>query len=378
MKRAMLLGLLLAAVGLHAAWLTRMECYVDSNPTPVLSFTNADTTLAEWTQDACTTLTDVGLHRMKARVTDSEGRASLFTTRLCYVCPTPAVSLDRVEYYYDDDTSQTGSLPLAHLSGALWEVNSTITIPEDMEIGLHLLHVRACDDNGAGSLYTTRSFFATQDHSTTLDRLEYCFDGAYDQVQSLPLSHLADDVWMLDGELNTPVEPGLHLLEAWAVNSDGERSLRAQRNFVFTPAASHNVTRFQWYYTGSDADSTLYVHSVTSPATDVTEDIVASLAALTPGEEYLLHLTAVQDDGTCSFEHTYSFICHYTLENLRISINGAQIVLSWDEAPGADYYLVERKTDPEADGEWFQTTGTTYTVEPTTDKEFYRVKAVRD
>jgi hypothetical protein len=49
----MLLGLLLAAVGLHAAMVDAHGMLCGQQPNAVISFTNADTTLAEWTQDAC-------------------------------------------------------------------------------------------------------------------------------------------------------------------------------------------------------------------------------------------------------------------------------------------------------------------------------------
>jgi hypothetical protein len=171
------------------------------------------------------------------------------------------------------------------------------------------------------------------------------------RCRALPLSHLADDVWMLDGELNLRWNRDF---TCWSVG--GEQRWREEpagaTELRITPAASHNVTRF---------NGTIRAQTPTPRSTCTRLQVQQrrdrghrGLAGRANArEEYLLHLTAVQDDGTCSFEHTYSFICHLRWETAHQHQRRADRAIV-GRSPRADYYLVERKTDPEADGEWFR------------------------
>jgi len=291
-----------------------------------------------------------------------------------------AINLTSLEYtvFSGDEVYISNSIPIS--------ADSLITATAQLDlsalpVGFYRLRLRTWDQNNRPSLWTNQLLFKTSPNLDNLSSLHYCFDGEYANAQSLPLSPFAPDgTWILEDELAFPVgtEPGLHVLQLWTSDASTKISHRIEKLVSYIPSVSEpqHIVSLGWYFSGLDANpDNIYYHNVSNPLTDITEELIVSLPALVAGENYRLNLFAVQEDGTPSLTLSYDFTYQFTVENVTLSIDGNNLILSWDEIPGAIRYWVEKKSSPDADGTWIEAISPPLSMQATENKEFYRVKA---
>lgn len=300
---------------------------------------------------------------------------------LAFICCVPwcfASNITRIEYYLDLDEGGNPSTALSFTGDSLAVGTGQIDL-SDVPLGQHLLSVRAKDGQNRWSLFAHRLIYRVDLAAPALSTFKYRFDSLPEQ--SLPLTPLGNGTWMLEDEISFPPDttPGLHSLRAWVVDAEGASSLHSNKLIGYLPAPQHsNITRLAWFFSGNDADpAQIYYHEVTSPQPDIIQDLLLALPSLTPGFTYTLNFMALQEDGTASLRARYAFIYDLTVENLAITLDGNQILLTWDEVPDALHYLVETKDDPDGEGVWQQVPGNSFSGPTTGDKQFYRVKVVK-
>jgi hypothetical protein len=286
----------------------------------------------------------------------------------------PLAALRELQYCVDLDgiEDEVQSIALSE------EDSSEISIPIDLSpysYGLHRLSIRVRDDLNQWSQYAHRNVFRIpSDQAVT--HIYYCIDDG--PQQNISISQIGDDLWMSSDQIVFPPDtaPGLHLLKFHAANSQGHNSHFNCRVVQYIPPQQDNgISYFTWYFSGHEANPTQsYSHSISPAQIDVTAELVLSLPSLTPGQTYTLNIAAIREDGRSSLVATYDFAYQLNIENLSITLDGQQILISWDEIPGALNYLVETKTDPETEGIWQEIPTNSFSKPITSEKEFYRVK----
>jgi hypothetical protein len=297
---------------------------------------------------------------------------------LCCLAWCFATDITRMEYYLDLDGSG-GTPTILSFTGDSLAVGTGQIDLSGVAPGQHRLSVRVKDENNRWSQFAHRLVYRADLTAPALATCRYRFDSLPEQ--SLALSPLGPGLWLAEDEISFPPEtsPGLHTLRTWVVDAQGRSSLQAGKLVGYLPAPQHsNITRLAWFFSGNEADpDQIYYHEVGSPQPDIIQDLVLTLPSLTPGLTYTLSFLALQEDGTPSLRATYSFDYDLTVDNLVISLDGNQILLAWDEVPGALHYLVETKDDPYAEGVWQQVPGNSYSTPATDEEKFFRVKVVK-
>lgn len=290
---------------------------------------------------------------------------------------TDIVSLE-YDVFSGNEILISNSIPIS--ADSLVAATSLIDVSA-LDEGFYRFRIRVWDQDQRPSLWTNQLIFKTSPNLDNLANLCYCFDADYASAQSLPLSPFTPDgTWIVEDELDFPAgtEPGLHVLQLWTSDVSEKISHRLEKLVSYIPQASEpqNIVALGWYFTGLQADpDSIYYHNVSTPLTDITQDLIVALPSLIAGENYRLNLFAVQEDGSPSLTLSYEFIYQFTVENLILSIDGNNLILSWDEIPGAIRYWVEKKASPDAEGTWIDTTSPSLSIQLDEDKEFYRVKA---
>jgi hypothetical protein len=291
-----------------------------------------------------------------------------------------ATNITEAEYYID---YIPGAIPLLVLITAdslvSFQFNADLS---SVSPGMHSIHFRVKDSNGVWSHFSRKTFFKSEEVSSQLVRLEYCFDSDPANTQSISLSSMGNEgCWFLESELYFPplTPPGMHLLSITVIDDNGCPGFKSNRIVMYQPSNTNYLTRFSWYFTGNEADpAQIFNQTAAGQLTELSEELSLALPSLTAGLEYKLHFYAVRDDGSKSMETVVTFTYQFTIDNITITVNGNSLVLSWDQVPNISYYLVERKNNPNQDGTWEQTTTNALSITPVDNKEFYRVKAVRN
>jgi len=286
-------------------------------------------------------------------------------------------ALQELQYCVDPDGIDDVFQSLA-LSGAD-STDTTLSIDlSSYSYGMHHLALRVRDAQNRWSHFAHRNVIHLR-YNETLTHISSNIDD--NPPQDLSLSQIGDELWMYSDEISFPPDTaaGLHILKLVAVDAQGLKSLMNTRMVQYLPqAVSSNITRLTWFFSGHEADPLqVYSHNVSPAQNDVTAELILALPNLTPGETYSMNIMAVQENGTSSLIAEYDFAYQLFIDNLIITLNDQQILLNWDEIPGALHYLVETKTDPATEGIWQQVPTNTFSKPISLNKEFYRVKAVK-
>lgn len=294
---------------------------------------------------------------------------------MCLACSF-ATNISLMEYFIDGNDLQSSSLPF---TGDSLVVGEGLIDLSGLSPGPHTLSFRVKDQQNLWSHHAHRLVFHTATDAPELCSYHYRLDSG--PVQSAALLPWGENTWMLDTEITfaEDTSPGLHCLRSWVVDSEGRSSLHAHRLiYHLSDGQSSNITQFAWFFSGNEADPLqIYYHNLDSAMPDITQDLLIALPTLSPGLTYTLNLMAIQADGTPSLRSSYSFIYDLTVDNLVITLDSNQILLSWDEVPDALHYLVEIKADPDAEGEWQQVPDNSFSTPADSQREFYRVKVVK-
>lgn len=183
-----------------------------------------------------------GFHTFNARVKDNTGKWSLTTTRSFYAIPnpfsgTPALTITRAEYFFDSDPGRGNgtAIPVTAASAVTLAVDAPTA---SLAPGFHTISVRARDDQGQWSLFTTRSFYLLPSGllSPNLVKLEYFVDTDPGIGQATSVTLTATPAVNQLFNLDLPVlAPGTYTLHVRAKDSNGYWSNVLQEPFTIIP-----------------------------------------------------------------------------------------------------------------------------------------------
>ena len=161
---------------------------------------------------------DAGLHSLTIRVQDSEGQWSSPQTKYFVIAPIAmvATAITAREYWLDGDIASRQAL-----TADAAEIDLSA-----LEVGLHSLTVRVCDDNGVWSSPLTKYFIIAPqaNDATAISAREYWIDGDIANRQAL-----ADAVAQID---ISGLDVGLHSLTVRACDDRGVWSSPLTKYFV--------------------------------------------------------------------------------------------------------------------------------------------------
>lgn len=383
-KQAILLLLLSGFILLLPAAINRIEYFWDTDPGLgngiALSFSGNPDAVANANVSAAN-LTN-GLHVLYTRAQDSEGKWSQTGHRLVFKIGTDTANITRLEYYFDSDPGYGNGAALSFTPGSqiiYLDAVGTAGLP----YGLHSFHIRAQNALGYWSQNTARNFVKIPSSVPDLSSVICYFDGnEYNALAFTPIPLNGDPTateltFNLD-PASLGVAPGMHVLNVVAKNAAGFKSQVMSRLFYYQSAEIEDLTRAEWYFTGSGADpGQVFAQQLSSPTQDFTGPMVASISHLQQDGEYAMHYWTVDALGRKSLEQIYPFTVNFTPQNLALAVNGSQITLSWDEIVGSAYYKVLVKNTPTETGTLHTETDTDYT-EALGPAKFYEVRAVSE
>ena len=330
-----------------------------------------------------------GLHFIYTRVKDEAGKWSLSNMRPVFKNGVTGTltNIVKVEYFIDTDPGLGNgtNIPITPDS----EITSNFSLDlSGEEKGLHFIYTRVKDEAGKWSLSNMRPVFknGVTGTLTNIVKVEYFIDtdpglGNGTNIPITPDSEITSNFSLdLSGE-----EKGLHFIYT-RVKDENEKWSFSNVRPVYKNGENiiADIEEIQCYFTGSDADpSEVFSYTNFTGGSNIEEFITQNMRHLTEGEDYCLHICAINENGSSSFEYLFPFNLDFSPQNVTLSIENGEMTIDWDEVPGAATYEVYSSNDlstPQSSWLSEQTgiIGTLWNTQINADKKFYYLKSSSD
>jgi hypothetical protein len=323
---------------------------------------------------------DEGCHVLHFRCQDENGKWSFTHSKTFFRLPNPVelANLTKIEYAFTADFSDSETILVSATA-----IHETFAIDLDhLSLGFHTIFIRIIDEHSVKSLTQAKTIFKTHSPHLISDIVEIKYYFELDE----------SDAVFLYPEANTTIEEqvevslveldfGFHILYFQIKNAAGIWSMRfAKPIFKEIEEIAWNVTGVEWYFSGSDANENhIYWREFSDQQTEDAFDV--SLLHLTQGNEYELHIAAVNDNGKRSLEQQFPFELNFTPQYVNISKSDEIVLLEWDEIIGATHYKIYSSDFPDANflldtsGTF---TGTSWQTSISQGRKFYYVIAEKE
>lgn len=238
MKNSITLFLLLVAGSCHAqSNITAAEYFIDTDPGIGNATAVAVTPAAEVDFSFQVPLSGLpqGTHALHARVINEEGRWSLYARRQFLIQNiTPDQQITAIEYFFSEDPGLGNATAVDLVPAADYAQTIAIEIPESLDPGLHVLHIRARQTSGRWSAYTRRLFYVSDfPGQVNIVAAEYFIDSDPGPGEATPLEVTPGNVLdaLYDIALPESLAPGEHVLHIRVLNELGNWSHDTPRIF---------------------------------------------------------------------------------------------------------------------------------------------------
>ena len=224
---------------------------------------------------------------------------------------TYAQQITQAEYYIDDDPGFGNGTAIA-VSSPTDLLETNVSIPVDLAIGIHTLFVRTKDENGVWSLSDGRPFYTYIPYSGLITQAEYFIDGDPGFGNGMALSITNGSEINLEAELTTSSTPiGNHIVGIRTKNEQGKWSLTDFRAFHIYRSAQLPITAAE-YYIGDDPG---FGNGITLPiVVDVNAADINAAIDVTglPLGEYTITIRVLNQNGSWSLHEVILFtICEF-------------------------------------------------------------------
>lgn len=187
----------------------------------------------------------LGVHSVSFRVKDTQGKWSLFHTKVFLVLGTGAGNaLSTIEYFFDTDPG-FGAGTQVNYTAAVGDVQVVEIPTTGLNNGVHVLNVRVKNSANQWSLTHAKVFLILPDMggNATVSKIEYFIGnqdpgpGAAINVAFSPNPDNKSVVANFDLDVNT-YTPGIHRISARVLDSEGRWSPVVAKSFEFFPPIS--------------------------------------------------------------------------------------------------------------------------------------------
>lgn len=216
--------------------ITTAEYFIDTDPgfgsgTPV-SVSPASSVSANF--DVELSGLEPGIHFLHTRVKNSDEKWSLYSRKLFYIANiSPGQTIESAEYFIDDDPGIGNATALTISAGT--EISENFAIPlNDIEEGVHHLHIRVKNSQNKWSLYGRKLFYVMPEEiASDIIAAEYFIDTdpGIGNGQTLLVEPGASIAETYDINTSDTLMEGDHLLHIRVLNSAEKWSVYAVQVF---------------------------------------------------------------------------------------------------------------------------------------------------
>lgn len=296
-----------------------------------------------------------------------------------------AVSLDRMEYFFDSDPGQGNGTVLFSRSSV--EIDTTIST-SSLSSGFHILFARARNDAGDWGMPQRKTFYKVPtetvppDSAFTVAGVEYFFDSDPGQGNGIQLP--VRNSLELDSQMNTStLNPGFHRLYVRAMNSSGDWGM-PQRSTFYKPLPPSPVllpspiTHLEYFFDQDPGEGEGTVIELT-PGTEVSYAFQVDAGGLEHGNHQLF-ARVKNSQGVWGLPTPVTFSDGIPA-HVVITSDGSLLTISWEDLFTIDTYKVY--SSPEYYTGFTEDTtgvfGTSSWTAPAVDpKKFFRVTSIYD
>ena len=298
-----------------ASDIVKMEYYIDTDPgfgagvnvpiaTPGVDITQSLTVDLSGQGD--------GLHVLYIRAKDQNGSWSLsYAKPFTKVTLAVASDIVKMEYYIDTDPG-FGAAVNVPIATAGVDITQSLTVDlSGQGDGLHVLYIRAKDQNGSWSLSYAKPFTkVTLAVASDIVKMEYYIDTdpGFGAGANVPIATPGVDITQsLTVDLSGQGD-GLHVLYIRAKDQNGNWSLSHAKPFTKVRRdIAPNITAVEYYFIKDGAKTQVSTYTNFTFATDVGANFVADISALDNNSAYNWHIYGIAENGRRSLEYVHSF-----------------------------------------------------------------------
>ena len=298
-----------------ASDIVKMEYYIDTDPgfgaavnVPIA------TAGVDITQSLTVDLSGQGdgPHVLYIRAKDQNGSWSLsYAKPFTKVTLAVASDIVKMEYYIDTDPGfgAGANVPIA-TAGVDVEQSFVVDLSVQSD-GLHVLYIRAKDQNGNWSLSYAKPFTkVTLAVASDIVKMEYYIDTdpSFGAGANVPIATPGVDITQsLTVDLSGQGD-GLHVLYIRAKDQNGNWSLSHAKPFTKVRRdIAPNITAVEYYFIKDGAKTQVSTYTNFTFATDVGANFVADISALDNNSAYNWHIYGIAENGRRSLEYVHSF-----------------------------------------------------------------------
>jgi Secretion system C-terminal sorting domain len=295
-----------------AANINQYALYIDSVSNinqQLQSFTaTTNNTIGALSVNLTGTLT--GVHQLYAKVTDINGKPSIFNVGNFYMegdnlyqnAPPAATNINKYSFYIDSVST------LNEQAQTFAATNNNTTAPSAISLagvvsGVHQLYAKVTDINGKPSIIAVGNFYMTGDNlyqnappaATNINKYSFYID-SISNVNEQPVSFAAtNNNTVAPPPISlTGVSTGVHQLYAKVTDLNGKPSIMNIGNFYMegdnlyqnAPPAAININRYE-FYVDSVTNVNIQPLSFAAGLNNVTPSTNIDLAGVIPGVHYL-------------------------------------------------------------------------------------------
>jgi hypothetical protein len=251
----------------------------------------------------------------------------------------PALTLTRVEYFFDSDPGPGNGTQL--FSRNTLDIDELID-SSALAPGIHRLYVRARNNLGLWSLPQSSVFYipfpAAGFSPGTIESIEYFYDTDPGPGNGNPVYER--NTVALDELLDTSVlEAGIHRLYVRARNTNGLWSLPQCQSFLipWTSKAGSAITRLE-YFIDTDPGFGNAIQVTVTPGASIAIDFTAIAGSIEHGN-HCLYVRGKNTEGSWGLPACCQFSDGVPAD-LTLSIDDGMVTLTWEDLCGIDTYNV--------------------------------------
>ena len=224
-------------------------------------------------------------------------------------------NITRLEYFIDADPGYGNAVQVGISPDTLIEPEFVVDLT-NIDIGFHILHIRAKDANGKWSLTYARPFLKEaimmQEYAPDIVKMEYYIDDDPGYGCSVDVPVPADSTVAKDFIVDlTDVVNGFHILHVRTKDANGLWSLTYARPFLkentCAADAAPDIVSIEWFFSADTVLPGEFSYTEFSHADSVAVDFSASIRHLNPDSSYFIHFFAKDANGGRSFEEVHEF-----------------------------------------------------------------------
>ncbi len=322
----------------------------------------------------------LGINHLHMRVEDSSGIPSHPQSLVFYKSinaePIPIVA---AEYFWDSDPGWG--------QGAQVPLDQGVTIDDfayldlsALEKGIHHLGFRVKNQRGKWSMPQWLIFLKTDEaQMSPVVAAEYFWDADPGWGFGNPIAVTPGiTIHQLTELAMQSLSPGSHYLGIRVKNELGIWSLPLWHQAYRIPFSQPDeITALGWYFTGNalpiDEEHELLPNG---SGLLVQDSLAIPLTSLEEGQNYLLHVYALNSSGIRSHEVLVQLSPDWTPRHPVLNYVNGTIYLTWDPVSGAESYKIMASALPEGPFSFLAEANEPYYQDTPVAKRFYQVKAI--